>query len=336
MLKMKELIVKACNGDTARYEKAVNTSYEVLREGGGLLPEETLGYFLRKATINRVLLGNCNFELMKAPQKRLPSIDISGRIMQDAYTNANTHEVNPNINSAVLDIKSNILEARGTRAKIELPDDDVEDNVEKERYVQTVLDVAANKWGADLEFLNVFGDTAATTGNNLLKVHDGWHKMAGKEVNPADLPENFDVETIFNKMLATIPPEFRVNISDLRFYVPYAVQDAYRDALIERGTGLGDTAQTEYNELKFKGIPVIECNTLDAPDTSLPNNKKPLLLTQNSNLYYGVYKDFIIEPERDVPNMRTNYWFNSRTDAACEFNDGIVKCDLTPDQIEQL
>lgn len=334
MLQMKELIVKACNGDTARYEKAINTSYEVLREGGGLLPEETLGYFLRRAKIGRVMLENAKFELMTAPQKVLPNLGISERVMQNAYINAETHEINPNINGANLDINDNILDAKRTRAMIKLPDDDVEDNIEKERYVQTVLDEMSNAWGRDLEFLNVFGDTAST--NPLLKVHDGWHKMASTVVDPADLPENFDVESVFNSMLAAIPANFRTNVPDLRFYVPYAVMDAYRNALIERGTGLGDTAQTEYNELKFKGIPVVECNTLDATDSTLPSGKKPVLLTQNTNLYYGVYKDFKIEPDRDVPNLSTNYWFTSRSDVACAFNDGIVKCDLTPDQIKQL
>lgn len=162
--------------------------------------------------------------------------------------------------------------------------------------------------GIDLEALAVYGDTTKT---GLFGVTNGWLKRATNHIVQGT---DYDVTTngvvdLFNQAIYKLPAAYRqANLmKDLVFYVPFEVYEAYRNYLIDRETGLGDSSLLNADELKFKGIPVKYAPVLDAADGRTSYGKVAgCILTVPEFLWYGVWRDLSIEPSRVVAEEKLN------------------------------
>ena len=115
------------------------------------------------------------------------------------------------------------------------------------------------------------------------------------------------------------------------------MEDAYRNVLIARGTTLGDSAQTGFAPLTFKGIPVVHCATLDdETGRTLSGDVAHSILSNPKNLAYGIWKNLSIEPERKPGEELTKYWFRMRGDVDYYFRNGAVTAQITTTEVEGL
>jgi hypothetical protein len=196
--------------------------------------------------------------------------------------------------------------------------------------------------GIDLEAVCVFGDTTYKSSGNpdpLFSCIDGWLTSAtttlksdgakGSGTKDFDLADG--ITAMFDKMLYSMPAAYRqANLmKDLVFYVPYEVQEAYREFLIDRETGLGDSSLLNAEELKYKGIPVKYAPVLDAVDGRTVHGNVASILTVPEFLWYGVYKDISVEPKRIVEEENTEYYYRFRGDATVQFADSVIVADIT-------
>ena len=53
------------------------------------------------------------------------------------------------------------------------------------------------------------------------------------------------------------------------------------------------------------------------------------ILTVPEFLWYGVWKDLSVEPNRVVAEEKTEYYYRIRCDASLQWNDAIVVADMT-------
>jgi hypothetical protein len=136
---------------------------------------------------------------------------------------------------------------------------------------------------------------------------------------------------MFDKMLYSMPAAYRqANLmKDLVYYVPFEVQEAYREFLIDRETGLGDSSLLNAEELQYKGIPVKYAPVLDAADGRTVHGNVASILTVPEFLWYGVYKDISVEPKRIVEEENTEYYYRFRGDATVQFADSVIVADIT-------
>jgi hypothetical protein len=196
--------------------------------------------------------------------------------------------------------------------------------------------------GIDLEAVCVFGDTTYTSGGNkdpLFSTLNGWLKSAtttlksdgAKGSGTKDFDLSDGITAMFDKMLYAMPAAYRQSnlMKDLVFYVPFEVQEAYREFLIDRETGLGDSSLLNATELQYKGIPVKYAPVLDAADGRTVHGNVASILTVPEFLWYGVYKDLSVEPKRIVENEETEYYYRIRCDASVQWADSVIVADIT-------
>lgn len=308
-----------------------------MESGKALLNPEQLGKFLREAQINNTILNQADFQLMKSFKKQLTRVGINGRVLQSGYKD-DGKTTNPDLIPADVDFDYNELDVVKLKAMCSIEDEEKEDNLEKEQFENTLLSMMGERVGEDLEFWALFADKTAT-GNKLLATNDGWIKKAGVQIKSkgADSSKGaFDlkntIEAMFDSMIKNMPIRFRQKRNLLKFFVPFEVEDAYRNLLKSRGTILGDETQTGFNGLAYKGIPIEYCPTLDAEDGRSLDNTATSILTNPKNLAWGIWKNLSIEPDRIPKEERTDYYYRIRGDVDYYFRESTVTAKITSDE----
>lgn len=302
-----------------------------------LLNEEQFAQFMRAAIINQTILNDASFRRMNSMSQVVSSTKIVGRVLQNGYkANGDTQN---QLTAATIGFGKAELIATKLKALTSILDDDKEDNIEREQFEQTLLTMMGEAVGIDLEAVAVFGDTTYKSSGNpdpLFSTIDGWLTTATTTINTTN--EDFDLTKgiidMFDAMISKMPVAYRqANLmKDLVFYVPYEVYNAYRNFLIDRETGLGDTSLLNAQELSYKGIPIKYAPVLDAVDGRTVHGAVPSILTVPEFLWYGVYKDLSVEPKRIVEDEETEYYYRIRCDASLQWNDAIIVADLTAEE----
>lgn len=312
-----------------------------MESGKALLNPEQLGKFLRAATINNTILSQADFKMMKSFKKNLNRVGIVGRVLHSGYKADGT--TNDEITAAQVGFDKNELDAKKLKAMCEIEDDEKEDNLEQESFESTLLGMMGERFGEDLEYWALFSDTdISRSDNDLLSTTDGWLKKcpnvvesAGAGAGDFDVEAN-TVEAMFDAMLYKMDFRFRQHRQNLRFYVPFEVEDAYRNLLKSRGTPVGDATQTGFSPLTYKGIPIVHCPTLDDESGRAIDTTATSMLTDPKNLAYGVWKNLSIEPERIAKNELTRYWYRIRADVGYYYNEGTVLGKISSDEAAEL
>lgn len=209
------------------------------------------------------------------------------------------------------DFNTNTLESVEAMAVAGITDSTLEDNIETEGFENTLLDLIADRVGIDLEELFLTGDKSSS--DPLLSLTDGWLVKSANLISASGETPDFDPtdpEDLFDSMIKAVPKKYLRNRADWNIYVHWDIEDAYRNILRNRGTGLGDSAQTTANGLPYKGIDVVESSIM-------PTGKA--LLVPTSNLVYGIYRDVRIEPDRQAKRRLTDFVTSLRVD--CHYED---------------
>lgn len=310
--------------------------------GKALLQPEQLGTFLRYATLPQTLLSRADFKLMKSFKFQLTKVGLTGRVLESGYK-ANG-DINPEITPATVEFTPEELDAKKLKAMCEINDDEKEDNLEQATFEQTLLQMMGERIGEDLEYWAIFADTDISYATDkLLSTTDGWIKKAGIKLKSTgfDNGEDFDldntIESMFDAMLYALPKRARINRNSLSFFVPFEVEDAYRNLLKSRGTPLGDSVQTGYQPfLNYKNIPVIPVVTLDDEEGRGLDNSATSFLGDPKNMAYGIYKNLSIEPKRIVEEELTQYWYRMRGDVGYYRPEYIVTSKMSLDEVAEL
>ena len=205
---------------------------------------------------------------------------------------------------------TNTLESVEVMAIAGITDSTLEDNIEREGFEDTLLDLIAERTGIDLEELFLLGDKDST--DEFLALTDGWLKKAANEITEADFDTTADnsVELMFDAMIAAVPKKYLRDRSQWTFWVHWDIEDAYRNILRERGTGLGDSAQTTAQQLSYKGFTIQD-------SANMPEGTA--FLAPANNLVYGIHRDIFIEPDRIPKARKTDFVTTLRVD--CHFED---------------
>jgi len=319
-------------------KQAFKSMYSDMETGKAILNPEQLGTFLRAVEKDDPILSNASFELMQRPRKLLNRVGIKGRVLQDGYktgTDEAAHEINADPTAAQVNFGANELDVRKCRAMCELTDDEKEDNIEQGRFEQTLLSMMGEAVGKDISRTNVYSDKSLTGADALYTRRDGWLKLAENQLKSKGVDStngNFDVAdgvtAIFDKMIYALPSTFR-DRSKLVFYVPFEIEDAYQNYLAKRNTTLGDANLVGKDQLAYKKIPVVGANILDDEEGRTINKGVSCLLTQPTNMAYGVHRNLTIEPERLPQYEMTRYWYGIRMDCDYYFRNAAVAAKIT-------
>jgi len=317
---------------------------EDMLTGKALLNPEQLGRFLRATQLNNTILTDASFEVMKSDVKELTRAGLVGRVLQDGYK-ADGKTTEDQLTVPDVEFKYNELKAVKLKAKTEITDEEKEDNIEQAAFENTLLDMMGERIGEDMEIWAVYADKAVPRAtDSLLSTTDGWFKRAtdnsmvvestGATGTDFDI-ENNDITAMFDSLLGQIGRRFR-DKSKLKFYVPYEVEDAYRNYLGARQTALGDTNIVNTPVLNYKSIPIVHCNTFDDEIIRDRTDKVNACLTIPNNLVQGMWKNMTIEPKRIPEEELTEYYYRLRGDVDMYQNEATAFATMTVDEAEAI
>lgn len=309
-----------------------------------LLNDEQFNTFMRAAITNQSILQDASFRKMNAMNQVVSSTNIVGRVLQNGYKAENV--TNDELIEATIGFGKAELNSTKLKALTSILDDDKEDNIEREQFEQTLLSMMGEAVGIDLEALCVFGDTTytdSTTSNAdpLFSTFDGWLKQATNQVESSSLTgDDFDladgIDAMFDAMINKLPVAYRAAglLNRLNFYVPWEVYDAYQNLLASRVDALGDANLTGRPSLTYKNIPVKYAPVLDAADGRKVYGNVASILTIPEFVWYGVYKDLSVEPNRIVAEEKTEYYYRIRCAASLQWKDAFIPGVMTAEEAE--
>ncbi|MDQ0418465.1 hypothetical protein J2Z48_002657 [Croceifilum oryzae] len=277
--------------------------------GSSLLTPQKAQQFIRVVENSTPLLRSARRLDMNSHTREIDRVMFAGRILKKTGGEQKDISNEQKVTTAV-----NKLTSEELGGFVGLTDHTLEDNIERGKFEDTVLQLLGEASGRDLEYLYLAGDKSSP--DELLSITDGWlKKSANRVTGVATAPNagqfvNVEVESLLKKMLDACPKKYLTDLTQWRYYVTWDILDDYREKLGLRETALGDAAKTGAIELSYKGIKLEYVPQMPMGSA---------LLAPPSNLVYGLYRDIKVEPDRVPKARRTDFVITTRTD--CHFED---------------
>ncbi len=276
-----------------------------------LLNSQKADRYIRKLQTQAVVLPEARLMPMTSVQRDIDRVFFAGQILHAPPAEGATYDP-ANFEGVSTDIRT--LNAVKAMTVVPLTDELVEENIEREAYRSTLLDLIAERVGKDVEFWGINGDTGS--GNELLALNDGWLKISGRRTTEdakAQVEDDFTTggaETTQVLDLSNNVP-FKVYAVAGYFRVATGAQPgAGGDTLVARDNGDGTIVQ-----LNASGITgTIDYNSGDitlaglATTTQYFHNFTPKQFDQTANAFPANMFDLMIESVPDEYFVNESQW----------------------------
>ena len=265
---------------------------------GGLLNPMQQDTFIRNLIDAPTILREVRTVPMTAPTMKINKIGFGSRILRPAPQTGGSgtgdtgaDPIEPRhlaiADRAKTDLGQVQLDTVELIAEVHIPDEVLEDNIERGNLANTILQLIAERAALDLEELIIQGDTAS--GDTYLALLDGILKLSTSNV--VDAGGSPIAVSTFNDMKKAMPTRFRRNLAAMRYYNSMDVESDYRVQVASRGTDLGDAVLTGMAPLPVLGVPL--------RGVALMPNANGLLINPQ-NIIWGVQRNVRIERDRDI------------------------------------
>jgi len=287
---------------------------------GGLLSPRQTQQFLRIAIEAQVIAREARIETSPSPKFEVPRLAMADRIMRAGVEGARV------VDGDRVKPRTGLMELSTVLLKGEMPvtDELFEDQIERGAIADTLMMMLAQGVGRDIEELAIKGDTDRTAADDGLLGTSEREFMASMDGIVKHAQDDFDAgvlvdastitsyEDLFAAMIEALPPRYRRNYGQLRFYVPVVVADGYQKSLSARGTNLGDQAIIDnlQTRLGYRGIPVVSVPLLDGESSingTAIDYSKFCFLTPPTNIIFGYHRRVRVERWRDPRAGLTSY-----------------------------
>lgn len=279
---------------------------------GGYLNTEQADTFIRMVIDQPTLVNEIRVVPMNSPKMEINKIGLTGRILRKAPVSgtalAPASRSKPVTDKVTLDTKEVI-------AEIHIPYDVLEDNIERGRLEDTIMELIASRASLDLEELIIQGDTGS--GDEYLALVDGVLVQASGHVVDYLAVRPAISRAVFKAGIKAMPNKYLRNRSAMRFYVSPDVETEWVDSLASRQTPMGDSKIAGWAPQPAYGIPV-------TPAALMPNDS--YILTIPQNIIMGVQRQVMIETDRDIRSRVLVVVLTMRLDVKFEEDDAVVKC----------
>jgi HK97 family phage major capsid protein len=243
---------------TTELSRKADLALADLTAGGGVLDPEHQNTFFQKVIDAPTIFRDVRSVQMGGPEMKIPKIGFGSRVLRAAPVDGGAQDAGsntrhlPSADRSKPDFGLVTMKTSEFIAEIHLHDDLLEDNLEKEDLVDTIMSLLAERVALDLEELLVSGDTASA--DAYLAAQDGILKRL--TTNVVDASAAPISATVFNNMKKAMPTKYRRNLNAMRFYTSMDQESDYRLAVSSRGTSLGDAILTGNTPLPVLGIPM--------------------------------------------------------------------------------
>ncbi len=290
---------------------------------GGLMTPEQAEKFIDLTVDQSKMLKMVRVHRATRHSGEFPKLQIGQPVTEDASLTP----VEETVSGDIFDKVS--FAVKKLRSALDLPKDVLEDNIERENFQDTIMGAIAKRVATDHELLCIMGDTTAYSADNtklgrLLRTLDGWHKQTSTGVHIVDAEGQPVSRTLFSKAIRALPSQYKLDRSQLRFFVSPSVYQDYADQLADRPTAEGDRVLSGAGEIRVYGVPLAEIPMIPE-NLGATQSLTFVWLTIPANFVYVVLREFEVHwdfrPRKDAYE-NTTY---SRIDCCIENKDAIVK-----------
>lgn len=287
--------------------------------GDSILATEQFDRFVRQMQNKANILGEARFLPMDSQKVNIDRIAFLDRVLHKGVEGTASDESSPTT-------YTNQLVANELMAITGLTDQAVRRNIEGENLENTIIDLLGEAAGRDMEEYGIFAsetfDSAEYNdgeGWDAIDMTDGWIKNSENKLWADAFTDGDDFpEDLFQSMLEALPKKYLQNREDWRFYVPFELEDGYRDLLRDRGTNLGDAIQIGHDDVYYKGIPIVYSPMLERYD------ERVAMLQNPDNMVWGVFHEVTLESEREAKKRKTDFVLTFEGDAHYEDENACV------------
>lgn len=181
--------------------------------------------------------------------------------------------------------------------------------------LNAILDIGQKRFQRGVGAARVYSSTSHATSKDIqFRRENGYIAGAGTQL---DNSTDFDIDDIlgtFDTMFYALPSEAR-DETQYAFFVPSAVERAYRNYFIRNSVDRRIDFVTQRTQMYYGKIPVIESPTLSNESLMEEWNdgNASMLLLNKDNTILGVGRELGIEPERVAANASNNYYLRGDT-----------------------
>lgn len=222
---------------------------DLVNDGGYLVPEQAKS-FIRKLIKRSVIMEMATVIPMAGPTRRIEKIGFTSRILRKG-TSATALDAGDRVKPA---LSKQELTTKLIKAEAWIPDEVLEDNIEKDGLQKTILQEMSKRAGLDLDELFLLGDTNSI--DTYLALLDGM--IVATTSNVYDAAGALIAKDVLKAAWKTMPVEYREQKSKMKFLSSSDAVAEYADQLGDRGTAAGDKAAIEGMAPKWQGVPVDE------------------------------------------------------------------------------
>jgi HK97 family phage major capsid protein len=288
-------------------QKADMLAAELKASGGTLKPEQNRR-FLRRIVEQPTLLNLIRTETMSSDTLVINRIGLGTQFLHAATANT---ELAENKRSKVTADKLEFPSSE-VQGEILIPYEALEDNIEGDDFIQTVLDLAAGRAAIDLEKLLINGDTASN--DTFLALQDGILKRL--TANVVDAGASTLNASLCQNILLALPNKYRRERAGLRWILHPDDQERLIGSISARQTALGDGMLTGDAPLKLSKIIAEQAGYM--PDgVALLGNPK--------NVVLGIRRKFTLESERLISRRMIRFVLTARVAIGIEDDEAMVK-----------
>lgn len=288
-----------------------------LTSSGGLLATAQANEFIRLMIDPAVMLKQVYVKKLRSPTDELDTITMSsGRMLKagaEATALASGSRVKPDLAKKTMSVALIKGEAR-------ISNEAAEDSIERESFVQTVLETMTARAGRDVDELLVNGDTGS--GDTFLALFDGMIKLASTNtVAGGTVPLS---KTLLRDTLKTMPTQYRQDLAKLKYYTAMNAEVDYKDTVMNRIGVYGDSVFQNGSSVGYGGIPVVGVPVFPT-NLGTGTNETDALLLDPKVAVLGVWRDIRVEQDKDVPAGQIIFVFTMRLAFNYIAADAVVK-----------
>jgi len=299
-------------------EKADIAVSDLTTDGGYLNPIQS-DTFIRMLIEQPTILNQIRVVPMNAPTMKINKIGFATRILNAA----------PDSGSALAAAKRSkpttdqvSLLTKEILAEVHIPYDVLEDNIERGRLEDTIMELIAERAALDLEELIIKGDTGS--GDAYLALMNGILAQSTSHIVDYTGTSGDISKAIFKAGIKAMPNPYLRLKNQMRFWVSPHTEIEWADEFADHVSAPGFQAiQSDWQGYPAFGIPVQGV-------ALMPNSN--YILTYPQNVIWGVQRRIMIETDRDIRTRVLIVVLTLRADLVYEEEDAVVQATgLQPD-----
>lgn len=288
---------------------------------GGLLNPEQAAKFVQGVMDKSVLIAECRREPMKATKRQIDKITYAGDILQkpEPVGTEHTNTTKPTASKIVLDAKEAIV-------AIDLAYEALEDSIEGQGLMDTIMSMTSARVGFEMDKLCLFGDSQGSTGT-VLDILDGVLKQADQNVY--DAASNVLTDAQLFGAYKLLPGKYADSETALRFYVSHLARLDYVNALAGKGVNdaftkyLIEAKEPAYQGIAVRKLPALVTENIGGGSPAV-NGSRGLLINPK-NIVFGVHRDISYEMEKKPRKRIIEITMTLKIDFKLEEAGAVVK-----------